>query len=423
VDSGMIGFFGSIDPTEGGETSRTNANLQTFTTTDNGGLWKHQVFWSQYRFELFSNFTFFLDDPVFGDQIRQFESRNLFGYNGSFSTHHRLLGRQADLVAGVQYRHDFSEDNELAKTTNRTITREQIQYGDINEANASAYVMEHLRLGQNWHLDAGLRLEYFRNAYTDKLENNRFATANTTTLLPKLNLYYNPSPTLQAYLKLGKGFHSNDTRVVVPQMGKEVLPAAYGSDLGLLWKPTPKLLIHPALWYLWLDQEFVYVGDAGIVEAGGKTRRIGADLSARYQLADRWFADVDINITQPRAVEEAEGEQYIPLAPTLTSVGGIGYVSPKGFAANIRYRYMADRPANEDNSVVAKGYLVADAQATYTAGAFTIGLHINNVFDARWKETQFNAESRLFDELLPVEEIHFTPGSPFFARMSVAFHF
>lgn len=423
VESGLIGFFGSIDPTEGGSTSRTNVNFQAVSSNNKGGVWKNQLYWSRYDFELFSNFTFFLEDPVFGDQIKQVESRQLFGYNGSYTQPHQIAGRSAEWSAGVQYRQDFSNDNELAKTTNRTTTREQIQYGDINEINASAYLREHVRLSSRWSMDAGLRLEYFRNAYTDQLENNRFGSVNTAALLPKLSLYYNPSSSLQAYWKLGKGFHSNDTRVVVPQQGREVLPAAYGSDWGLMWKPAPRLLVHPAVWYLWLDQEFVYVGDAGVVEAGGKTRRIGADLSARYQFAERWFADLDLNITQPRAIEEAPGEQYIPLAPVFTSVGGITYASPSGLAGNIRYRYMADRPANEDYSVTAKGYFVTDAQLTYAKSGFTLGLHINNLFNVRWKETQFNTESRLLDEPESVEEIHFTPGSPFFGRISLSYNF
>ncbi len=423
VERGLIGFFGAIDPTEGGNTARTNFNFQTFTYTDQGNLFKNQVYFSNYEFELFSNFTFFLEDPVLGDQIRQYERRNLLGYHGSYTNDHRLGNKQASFHAGLQYRHDFSRDNELANTTNRTETRSQIQLGDINEANVSLYANEFIRFNAKWSMDVGARLEYFHNSYTDRLQNNSQSSASATTFLPKLNLFYQANSSTNLYLKTGKGFHSNDTRVVVPQQGREILPAAYGSDLGMLWKPHPRLLIHPALWYLWLDQEFVYVGDAGIVEASGKSRRIGADLSIRYQLSNRWFADVDANVTKPRAVEEAPGEQFIPLAPTFTTTGGISYHNPMGLSANLRYRYLADRPGNEDNSVVAVGYFVTDAQLMYTHQAFTIGLHINNLFNTRWKETQFNTESRLFDEAEAVEEIHFTPGSPFFARLSFSYSF
>jgi outer membrane receptor protein involved in Fe transport len=158
-------------------------------------------------------------------------------------------------------------------------------------------------------------------------------------------------------------------------LGRDVLPAAYGADLGWVWKPADRLFIQPVAWYLWLDQEFVYVGDAGIVEAGGRTRRYGLDLSARYQLTRHLFADMDINWTRPRAVDEEAGENYIPLAPVFTTVGGLSLTSFKGFSGSVRYRYMTDRAANEDNSIIAEGYMVADLQLNYTRERWEIGLN------------------------------------------------
>jgi len=84
---------------------------------------------------------------------------------------------------------------------------------------------------------------------------------------------------------------------------------------------------------------------------------------------------------------------------------------------------MGDRPANEDNSVVAKGYFVTDAAINYTMKKWEAGLSIQNLFDTRWKETQFDTESRLQNEPGSVSEIHFTPGTPFFARISFSVFF
>src|SRR5690606_6429195 len=123
----------------------------------------------------------------------------------------------------------------------------------------------------------------------------------------------------------GRGFHSNDTRVAVQQNGKKVLPPAYGTDLGAIFKPTKKLMIHTALWYLWLDQEFVYVGDEGVVEAGGRTRRMGIDLSARYEIMAHLYADVDLSFVDPKALGVDKAESHLALAPKFTSVGGITY--------------------------------------------------------------------------------------------------
>ncbi|GAB2787574.1 TonB-dependent receptor [Rhabdobacter roseus] len=420
VADGRISHYGAIDDTEGGETSRTNVNLQFLTLTPQGGVWKNQVFYSHYNFELFSNFTFFLENPIDGDQIKQYERRNLFGYNGSYSRPHTLEGKTGELVVGVNYRHDLTRDTELSQTRNRAEVLERLMYGDINEANLGVYVEENLSLGRYFSLNAGLRYDVFRNQYADHLS-GEIGVASAGILLPKLNLYYTPSTSVQLYLNTGKSFHSNDTRVVVPQNGREVLPPAYGSDLGVNWKPFPRLLLNAAAWYLWLDQEFVYVGDAGVVEPSGQTRRQGLDLSARYQLTSRLYFDADLNWAQPRAIGEEPGTDRIPLAPVFTSVGGLTFQGRQGFSGSLRYRYMADRPANEDNSLVAQGYFISDLQLNYTQKRYALGLSINNLLNTKWKETQFATVSRLRNEPEPVEEIHFTAGSPFFARLAFTY--
>ena len=113
----------------------------------------------------------------------------------------------------------------------------------------------------------------------------------------------------------------------------------------------------------------------------------------------------------------------MPLAPVFTSIGGVTYKSKIGLNAGIRYRYMGDRPANEDNSVVAKGYFVTDAVVSYKQTKIETGISIQNLFDVRWKETQFDTESRLQNETMPVSEIHFTPGTPFFLKAHISFFF
>ncbi|KAB7725586.1 TonB-dependent receptor plug domain-containing protein [Rudanella paleaurantiibacter] len=432
VASGQIGFFGAIDPTEGGETDRTNLNAQFLTVTPGNNVFKNSFFYSNYGFELYSNFTFFARDSVNGDQIRQRERRNLFGYTGSY-THETYLGKiRLTTTVGAQYRHDLTGGRvptELSYTRNRTETLERVQYGDIDELNAALYADEQIQFSDRLTLNAGLRVDYFRNIYTDRLpQPATVGRARQAIVSPKLNLYYTANPRLQLYLNTGKGFHSNDTRVVVPQGGREILPGAYGADAGVIFKPVPRLLVNAAAWYLWLDQEFVYVGDEGVVEPGGRSRRQGVDVSVRYQITNRTnganlYADLDLNTARPRAVGVESGQNYLPLAPVLTSIGGLSLQTESGFSGSLRYRYMADRPANEDYSIVAKGYFVTDLQANYTRKNYSLGLSVQNLLNTRWKETQFATESRLLNEAAPVNEIHFTPGTPFFARLSLTLFF
>ncbi|WP_438834632.1 TonB-dependent receptor [Hymenobacter sediminis] len=424
VAQGLIGWFGSVDPSEGGETSRSNLNAELVTMTPAGNVLRNQLFYSRYGFELYSNFTFFLQDSLNGDQIRQKEQRHLFGYNGSYSHAHRLGSLPLTSRLGLHYRHDLTADTELSHTLGRRETLEQRQLGDINELNAGLYLDEVLQLTPRLNLTAGVRLDIFRNQYRNQLEVPvRLRRATAAIVSPKLNLAYTFSPNLQLYLKAGKGFHSNDTRVVVPQNGRQVLPAAFGTDLGVVVKPAPRLLLQAAAWYLWLAQEFVYVGDEGVVEPGGRTRRQGLDLSVRYQLTRHLYADADLSAAKPRALGEEAGNNYLPLAPRLTSAGGLSVQNWHRLSGSLRYRYLANRPANEDNSLVAKGYFVTDAQVNYTRSRYQLGLSVQNLLNTRWKETQFATESRLRNEATPVEEIHFTPGTPFFARLSATLFF
>ncbi|OIQ40284.1 MAG: TonB-dependent receptor [Bacteroidetes bacterium MedPE-SWsnd-G1] len=419
VDSGMITRFGAIDDTEGGNTSRTNVLFNYDTRINEFSTLKNTVFMSHYDFELYSNFTFYLNDPINGDQIRQKEDRIIYGFTSEYTN----TFSKGEWHAGISLRKDQSKDNELSHTANRIETLDNIQLGDINETNFGGYVGARFDFN-NWSIYPSIRFDYFEFNYYDQLlptyqtqEENEFIAS------PKLNVFYNPSSKLQLYAKAGKGFHSNDTRVVVAQNGKDILPAAYGFDIGYTWKPLSKTLLNMAYWNLFLEQEFVYVGDAGIVEPSGKTQRHGVEFSFRYQPLTWLYWNLDANYTIARATEEPDESDDIPLAPDFTLVSGLNFIFDSGFYGGINLRHIKDRPANEDNSIVAKGYTVTDLNAGYTWKKFNFGIQIQNLFDTEWNETQFATESRLQNEISPVEEIHFTPGTSFYFKASIEYRF
>ncbi|GAA4239137.1 TonB-dependent receptor [Postechiella marina] len=423
VDNGNISRFGAIDDTEGGTTSRTNFNVEFSKYISDQATIKTNAFYSQYNFELYSNFTFFLEDEDNGDQIKQKENRQILGFNSEIRNDLHIGEAELVLTSGVSLRHDIVKDIELSKTLNRTTTLENVQLGDLNQTNMSAYTNAEFEFGK-FKIAPALRIDYFKFLYNDRLQTNYTTQAETKTILsPKLNFYYNAKSNLQLYLKSGIGFHSNDTRVVVSNLGKDILPRSYGLDIGNIWKPTPKLVVNSALWYLFLEQEFVYVGDAGIVEPSGKTERYGVDLGFRYQLNDWLFLDTDATLTHARSIEDAEGQNYIPLAPDFTMAGGLSVNNLNNFSGGLRYRYIDDRPANQDNSIEAKGYFVSDFNINYSFSNVTVGFAIENLFDVDWNETQFATESRLKNEAQPVEEIHFTPGTPFFIKGTISYRF
>jgi outer membrane receptor for Fe3+-dicitrate len=423
VDDGTISRFGSVDDTEGGETSRSNFNVSLHKLIDENTFLKANTFYSNYKFELFSNFTFFLNDPVNGDQIKQKEDRNLYGINAELNKN--INKESVDLLfqLGFGVRNDTTTDTELSHTLNRITTLEAIKLGDIDESNIFSYLNTEIRFGK-WLINPTVRLDYFKFGYQDKLAGNyKTQTESQVKVSPKLNFVYSKNNDLQFYFKTGSGFHSNDARVVIENNGNEVLPTAIGTDVGTIWKPFPRLIINSAVWYLYLQQEFVYVGDAGIVEPSGETSRSGFDLGIRYQLSDYFFFNFDANYTHARSINDPNGQNYIPLAPDFTSTAGLSFQNWKNFSGGLRYRYMNDRPANEDNSIVAKGYFITDFNLNYTYKKIVFGVSVENLFNSEWNETQFATESRLKNETASVEEIHFTPGTPFFLKIGVIYKF
>ncbi|MEM1326068.1 MAG: TonB-dependent receptor [Bacteroidota bacterium] len=423
VDSGEISRFGAVDDTEGGNTSRTNVNIAHTKRVNSNVFVKTNAYFSHYDFELFSNFTFFLEDRENGDQIRQFEDRRIYGLNSTLFQQTQAGNTDLEMSYGVGLRFDDVDDNELARTANRVTTLEQLAYGNVEETNLFGFINAEFDFDK-WMINAGLRLDAFEFDYVDLLSPVYTNESTTKAIVtPKLNIVYNPTTEWQLFLKSGIGFHSNDSRVVINKEADDILPAAYGADLGAVWKPIPRLWVSPALWALYLEQEFVYVGDAGIVEPSGKTLRQGVDLSLRYQIGRYLFLNGDINYTYARATEEEEGANRIPLAPELTSMGGLSFRHPSGFNAALRYRYIRDRPANEDNSIIADGYFITDFNANYTFSNVTLGFNIENLFNQEWNEAQFATESQLLNEALPVEELHFTPGTPFYIEGTIKYSF
>ena len=423
VNAGTISHFGAIDDTEGGETSRMNFAIDHTQFIDNKRALKTKVYIVNYDFELYSNFTFFLNNPENGDQIRQKEERLIYGWQSSYQTKLASNFLPAEFSAGAGFRYDDINDNELSRTKNRRETLSRVTLGDVNELNAFLFSDLEIESGK-FLINAGLRLDYFDFDYSDKLAIN-YTNLSTSRYFvsSKLNIIFNPSTHWQLYVKTGRGFHSNEARTVLNGNSNNIIPAAYGIDVGGIFKPTKNVYIDLGFWHLYLEDELVYVGDEGIVEPSGKTVRSGVDVNVTWQLNQWLFADASLNVTNPKSLENIEGENFIPLAPDLTSTGGLSINHPSGISGRLSYRYLGDRPANEDNSLVAEGYFLTDLTLNYDRKNWGINVFINNIFDIEWKETQFETESRLQNELNPVNEIHFTPGTPLFLKAGLSLKF
>lgn len=423
VKSGIIGRFGSIDTTEGGGTSRTNISMGIHRHWRNRDL-NSLFYYSKYRFNLYSDFTFNLIHPDKGDEIKQTDDRDIYGFDHSFTVHMPLSSSEIVWKSGVGMRYDNIHNLELSYVTQRDSLNERLAWGSGTEVNLNAYSSLEWKVNKFTFLP-GIRIDWFSFNYFDKLQSSRGQQGTLGfKISPKMSLFFDPNRNIKLFIKSGIGFHSNDMRAAIARNGKEVLPSLFNTDLGANFKPLSGLYISPILWYSHLNSEFVWNGDVNGVSDAGATRRFGADLSVRYQPFVWLYMDVDANYAHARLIDAPKGQNYVELAPVFTSTGGISVLSSNGFSANIRYRYMKNRPANEDNSIKASGYFVNDLLVGYDTKCWGVNLQIQNMFNIDWNEAMFAETTRIKGEPASgINELTFTPGSPVFFKLGLTAKF
>ena len=460
VQSGLD-RFGALDDLEGGTTSRQDVSL-IYTLGESDRYLKLQAYASRYTFKLFSNFTFYLDDPIQGDMIEQIDNRNILGLNAEYRFTNAFGDRLAITTIGGGFR---SDDIAVALWHSPDRVRQTSRVNsDIVENNLFLWAREELLLHPKFRVLLGIRADYFTFNVEDHLEQSTTHTglphasgfAQKHIFNPKGSFVFSPADKLDLFVNSGSSFHSNDARdVIIAQKIKELdksfrrqgmmeaeiddalrarnfdpeqrdietLPRAVGAEVGVRTQVTPRLHLGVAGWWLRSDQELVYVGDAGTTEISDRTRRMGVDFEGRLQIAPWLWADADLNVSRGKIANAPAGADMVPLAPRLTSTGGLTVRHPRGLEGSLRYRLLDDRPANEDNSVVAEGYTVMDLTAGYQWRNMKLFVQVKNLFDTDWNEAQFDTESLLQGEIESVSEIHFTPGNPRNVLVGVGYQF
>lgn len=424
VKQGLISRFGAIDPSEGGETYRQNLNL-IYSKLSATSSFLAQAFASTYRFQLFSNFTFFREDPMNGDQIEQNDRRTIFGGRAEYNIRSLFGDSNPMTVLGSSFRTDGITVGLWHAAQRKRLKTRADAY--IRQSSVALYIQQEYLLASMVRLQIALRADHFIFDVRDRLNPDTpediTCAIRQTILSPKANLIVSPTADLQLFLNSGMGFHSNDARVVVTQQGNPTLPRALGAEIGARYSLRHRFTTSISFWGLDLEREFVYSGDEGTTEESGPTRRIGVDFDVRAQVLPWLWADGDVSFSRGGFKNLPEGENYIPLGPTLTSTAGLTARHPGGVDASIRFRHVNDRPADEANTVTAKGYTVFDASFSYPLRAYRLTLQAENLFDTEWNEAQFDTESRLRGELEPISELHFTPGTPRSIRVGFSYSF
>ncbi len=419
VESGMISRFGSIDPNEGGSTSRTTAILKYAS----GGSSPLTITgsYTDYRFRLFSDFTFFAHDSVRGDMIEQTDRRSIL----ALKAENDIIYSLGDVGMRTRFGADLRSDDIHAALHHDSarVRLETKADAQIAQRQIGPYLEQEIVLP--WaEILLGLRADYFTFDVENLLHDGAQpdGIAGQFLVSPKASVSIPFSESAALFLNAGFGFHSNDARVVVQDRTK-TLPRAFGSEIGFRCG-APAGLASGAIsaWMLDLEEELVYVGDEGTTEPSGRTRRIGIDVEGRVNPMDWLTLGADATLSRGRSLDAPAGADAIPLAPNFTlSANIMAHGGP--FSAAARLRMVGDRPANPENTVRATGYGIVDFSASYRIGQVELFTNVENLLNAEWNEAQFDTESRLRGEAAPVSELHFTPGTPRSIRGGMAVRF
>lgn len=426
IDDGTLERFGSIDNSEGGHTSRQNASL-TYNYFDKNQSFKLQAYASKYDFSLYSDFTFFLNDPINGDEINQQDHRYVSGVNSEYS----INAGNSKFSIGGGYRYDDIH-NQLDHVAKRQFL-DEAGLGHVAESNTNIYVKEVYQLAPKFRAEVGLRFNYLNYDVQDLLPSDSMHQNYSNTnyqfqVAPKVNLTYSLNEKDRLFLNFGRGFHSNDARAVVQDFGNHRLPDLFGGEIGVLLHPFKNTIISAALWGMELENELVFNSDDATTVNNGSSRRLGIDVGVRSTLTPWLFLDLDVNVTRGRLVDKVFGSMltenyFIPLAPSLSSTGGLTFHFPSGIEGSVRYRHLNDRPAIEDNSVNAIGYTLMDLNLFYKTPKYRVGFNVENALNVKWNEAEFATESRLKNEITSTNELHFTPGTPFTLKAIFSYYF
>ena len=414
-----LDHFGFVDPTEGGATQRHMVSL-AYSTAWGDADFTAMAYAIKYRFTLYSNFTFFADDPIHGDEIEQDDNRTVVGTDFRVRRHDHYLGGQFTTSVGAQVRVD-SIDNALYHDIARERLEARVDAG-ITESQIGVYVEEDARVRKWLRFIAGARAQRVDVSVEDHLEdlktlgNRTSGYKGATQFLPKFMGILSPSPQLDVFASLGRGFHSNDARGVVRQNDPAtLLTPAMGYEAGARVTPLPNLTVSASGFLIDLDSELVWAGDAGNTEPSGQTRRYGVELDARYHIGNWLFADADVTFTHARYRANEGNGGAVALAPTRTFSAGVGVRPTVGNftpSASFRVKSIGARPAIEDESLIAEGFTIVDANAGLRWKQIELGLDVQNLFNATWREVQFATETRLSYEPKAVTGIHYSPGWP-----------
>lgn len=425
--SGRLGRLGFVDPTVGGESERYSLSWDWVHEGDRSTT-EVNAYAGRYNLDLYSNFTYFLEDPVNGDQFNQYDDRTFLGMRVVNTRENELLGREGSLTLGLESHHDFIDEVGLYRTSSRrrigTVRADQ-----IDEGSYSAFVNQQLAVTDWLRLNGGVRADLYRFDVTSLSGLPANSGSETAGIVnPKFGAVLGPWQETEFFFNWGGGFHSNDARgatiTVDPDTGLPASPVdplvrQWGTEVGVRSEVVPTVSTSVAVWYLESASELLFVGDAGNTEAGPATQRYGVEWSAYWFPTDWILVDGELSIAEAEFRDASQG-RFVENAVPVSFSAGITAGKATGPYASLRARYFSERPLVADRSVQSRDSLIFNLRAGYRQERWDVFAEVLNVFNTDANDIEYFYQSRLPGEPAGgFEDVHFHPMEPLTARTGV----
>jgi outer membrane receptor protein involved in Fe transport len=430
VDEGLISRWGTLDPTDGGNSSRYS--LSTRVSGINAlGRSQLEAYAIRSTLTLYNNFTYFLDDPSDGDQFSQGDKRTILGFHGSHTFKGRLGVFDSETKLGIQGRSD-DIDVALSKTVER-VFQAYVRRDKVREDSIGLYA-ENTTILTDWlRTIVGVRHDQFSAKVTSDTPANS-GNADASIASPKVGLVLGPFRNNEIFLNAGYGFHSNDVRGVTisvnpanPSEPADKVPflvRSKGAEVGWRARPVAGLETSVALFVLDYASELLFVGDAGTTEASRPSRRTGVEWITTYKPAPWLGFELDVAATHARFTDVDPAGDRIPGAPNVVTSFGVTFGEELGWFGAVKMRYFGPRPLIEDNSSRTSSTTLVNARLGYRFdNGIRVQLDAFNLFNAKADQITYFYESRLQSAGDAVADQHFHPVEPLSLRLSVAGRF
>ena len=417
ITSGLVGLYGELDPTDGGDTSRFSLSARMAQSTDDGS-WKANAYLVKYELDLYNNFTWFLTDPVNGDQFHQHEDRIYGGAGASRTIEGSMFGRPTETVFGIQSRYDNISDA-LTNTVQRTLLS-SVLADHINEADVGIYAENTVHWTDWMRTTLGWRGDYFSASVNSMLQSANSGNSQAAIGSPKFRIVFGPFYKTEFFLGAGMGYHSNDARSTVitevpgdpttPQSASPLLVRSRGAEVGLRTKVVPGLDSSVSLFILDQASELFFDGDTGTTVAGLPSERTGIEFTNDYRPASWIHIDADLALTRARFLgyDYAQAQLYQSLAgypqaqignapgnyvynaPWMVASAGITLGEQTGWFGALRWRYISSRPLTEDGTFQSPPFSVFNGNIGYRfANGWRIQLDGLNLLNARTDQATY----------------------------------